>query len=111
MLAKWVWRFGREVDSLRRRVIVAKYKVDDKTLIWNCYSSIADSSFIKGVRSLYKEGSNSATLLEEGMRIVIGSGTRVDLWTTKIWDDKSLKDAFPRCHALAMKKKGCYYIL
>ncbi|KAK3199152.1 hypothetical protein Dsin_022567 [Dipteronia sinensis] len=47
MLAKWIWRFGKENDALWRRVIVAKYGIQENRLIWSLNNSPDDSFFVK----------------------------------------------------------------
>ena len=33
LLAKWVWRFGKEEDTLWRKVVCTEYKVKPRSLI------------------------------------------------------------------------------
>ncbi|KAK2654441.1 hypothetical protein Ddye_014297 [Dipteronia dyeriana] len=35
LLAKWIWRFGREEISLWKKVFCAKYNVPSNSLVWN----------------------------------------------------------------------------
>ncbi|KAK2639091.1 hypothetical protein Ddye_026886 [Dipteronia dyeriana] len=78
MLAKWIWRFGREKDALWRRE----------------------------VRSPFEEGSPTAKIITEGFSTVVGKVDRADFWTKLKWDSRSLREAFPRVFALASKKSG-----
>ncbi|KAK2639898.1 hypothetical protein Ddye_027693 [Dipteronia dyeriana] len=68
MLVKWVWRFGRENSSLWKRVVCAKYGIDETRLKWNWQSSGVASPFIKVVARLYRVGSDFAWILEENLK-------------------------------------------
>ncbi|KAK3219198.1 hypothetical protein Dsin_013168 [Dipteronia sinensis] len=35
-----------------------------------------------------------------------GCGDQANFWTAMLWDNKPLVEAFPRCYAIAIKKKG-----
>ncbi|KAK2660961.1 hypothetical protein Ddye_007494 [Dipteronia dyeriana] len=78
MLAKWVWRYGK-----------------DKDLLWR-----------KAVSSLFKERSQSRRIMDEGLKIVVGNGESVNFWSDVWCDNLALKDRFPRIFALAVKKVG-----
>ncbi|KAK3206436.1 hypothetical protein Dsin_020482 [Dipteronia sinensis] len=86
--------------------MVAKYKIQESSLLWTWNFTTKDSFFVKAVNCLLKTGSSSAKLVDEGFRVVVGKGDRSDFWNAIKWDSKSLKDAFPRIHALAVKKYG-----
>ncbi|KAK2652739.1 hypothetical protein Ddye_012595 [Dipteronia dyeriana] len=47
LLAKWIWQFGKEDDSLWKNVICAKYGIPIYGLRWNWYSSASDTYFVK----------------------------------------------------------------
>ncbi|KAK2656705.1 hypothetical protein Ddye_009757 [Dipteronia dyeriana] len=106
ILAKWVWRFGTERGALWGKVIVAKYRINGNQLLWFGSLSPTDSFFVKAVNNLWKEGSISAVLIEEGFGVVIGKEDRADFWNDIKWNSRSLKAAFPRVFALAAKKNG-----
>ncbi|KAK3226757.1 hypothetical protein Dsin_006619 [Dipteronia sinensis] len=106
MLAKWIWHFGREKEALWRRVIVVKYRIQESSLLWKWNFTTKDSFFVKAVNCMLKTESPSAKLVDEGFRVVVGKGDRANFWNEIKWDSKSLKDAFPRIYALAVKKCG-----
>ncbi|KAK3213095.1 hypothetical protein Dsin_017801 [Dipteronia sinensis] len=83
LLAKWIWRFGSEVNSLWRRVICAKYGVSMEALKWDWNGGCCSSPFIKAVASLLIEGS------------CFGEG-----------ENGQLKSACPRIYALSIHKQG-----
>ncbi|KAK3219671.1 hypothetical protein Dsin_013641 [Dipteronia sinensis] len=58
------------------------------------------------VHSLFAEGSRSKKILTNGLKVVVGNGERIRLWSELIWDSKPLKMAFPRIYALSQAKKG-----
>ncbi|KAK2648316.1 hypothetical protein Ddye_015805 [Dipteronia dyeriana] len=104
LLAKWVWRFGKEESPLWKRVICAKYGVLMNALCWNWNGGPSSSFFMKAIGSLFSQGSKTAKILQEGLRVIVGCGNKASLW----WDIKvegvPLKEAFPRIFALAINK-------
>ena len=79
LLAKWIWRFGREEDSLWRLVICEKYGVDKSSLWWDWQVSKSASQFVRAVSSLFKEVSRTSMVIKEGFRVVLGNGERFRL--------------------------------
>ncbi|KAK3219375.1 hypothetical protein Dsin_013345 [Dipteronia sinensis] len=55
MLAKWIWRFGNEVEALWRQVVCAKYSVESRNLVWDWNGGHSASQFIKSVGGLMEE--------------------------------------------------------
>ncbi|KAK3220075.1 hypothetical protein Dsin_014045 [Dipteronia sinensis] len=106
LLAKLVWRFGREVSSLWKGVICAKYDLSEKGLRWDWKVPNSGSFFVKAIQSLFETSSETASLLQEGLKVVVGNGERARLWTDLLWDSIPLKSAFPRIFALAAIKDG-----
>ncbi|KAK3229124.1 hypothetical protein Dsin_001005 [Dipteronia sinensis] len=104
LLVKWIWRFEKEDQSLWRRVICSKYKVDEISLYWNWHES--KFTFVKSIETLLKVGSQTCRMIKEGFQTVVGSGNRADLWSDIFCDGRPLNVAFPRCFALAVKKSG-----
>ncbi|KAK3218153.1 hypothetical protein Dsin_012123 [Dipteronia sinensis] len=83
----WVrWEGGWVEDkSLWKRLISAKYGVM-YSLSWNWKEAPNLSAFVKAVRSLFKEGSDTYGILNEGLKIVIGNGERASFWID-LWKD------------------------
>ncbi|KAK0599556.1 hypothetical protein LWI29_006326 [Acer saccharum] len=106
LLAKWVWRFGREESSLRKRVICAKYGVAANAISWNWNGGAQCSSFIKATGGLFEQGSTIAKVLEEGIQVIVGSGDRARLWEDIRIEGVRLKEAFPRIFSLTSNKSG-----
>ncbi|KAK3220872.1 hypothetical protein Dsin_014842 [Dipteronia sinensis] len=106
LLAKWVWRFGLEDISLWRRVICAKYGVPLDVLRWDWNCGACSSWFIKTVGTLFLDGSNSAQVLKEGLRVIVGRGDRARFWSDVMVGGSPLKYAFPRIYTLAVDKLG-----
>ncbi|KAK3206960.1 hypothetical protein Dsin_021006 [Dipteronia sinensis] len=106
LLAKWVWRFGKEENSLWRRVICAKYGIPCGTITWDWKSSESASFFVKTVSSLYSAGSLTEKFLKDGLKIIIGNGRRANFWNEPWGKELPLKFSFPRIFALAVDKSG-----
>ncbi|KAK4849560.1 hypothetical protein QYF36_026099 [Acer negundo] len=62
------------------------------------------SFFVKSVHSLLKAGSSSARVIDEGFVAVVVRGDRANFWSDIKVDGRLLKEAFPRCFALAVNK-------
>ena len=76
LLSKWIWRFGRKEESLWKKIICAKYDVQQKSLFWKWNVSSSFSPLVKVVRSLFREGSLTGKILEEGFKVVVGCSDR-----------------------------------
>ncbi|KAK3231829.1 hypothetical protein Dsin_003710 [Dipteronia sinensis] len=106
LLAKWVWRFRMETDSLWRRVICARYRIPNSDLTWDWKAGSCASPFIKTIASLFVEGTPSCRILKEGLRVVIGKSKRAKFWEATIGESSFLKEMCPRIYALAVQKHG-----
>ncbi|KAK3180974.1 hypothetical protein Dsin_033048, partial [Dipteronia sinensis] len=102
VLAKWVWRFGRENSSLWKRVICTEYGPNINDLQWDWQASISAFISLNGGEAFIEECCSSQTL-QDGLRVV-GDGERVRFWSELLHDSSPLKKAFPRIHALASNK-------
>ncbi|KAK3219011.1 hypothetical protein Dsin_012981 [Dipteronia sinensis] len=71
LLAKWFWMFDYEDSSSWKRVVCAKYMIEEERLLWDWQSSIATSFLVKAVANLYKPGSRSVKIIKEGVKVVI----------------------------------------
>ncbi|KAK3227947.1 hypothetical protein Dsin_007809 [Dipteronia sinensis] len=105
-LAKWVWRFGKERGSLWKKVICAKYGIHSSSLLWKWNVPSLASPFAKAVSSLFMDGSLSAKILEDGLKVVVGSSARVCFWNDVWWGEVPFKETFPRIFALSTQKRG-----
>ncbi|KAK3231468.1 hypothetical protein Dsin_003349 [Dipteronia sinensis] len=79
-----VWRFGKKDSTLWKKVLCAKYTVSLSSLHWNLKGGPSSSFFVKVVGGLLEEGKQSAKILGEGMRVVIGRGDRASLESIKV---------------------------
>ncbi|KAK2662356.1 hypothetical protein Ddye_000930 [Dipteronia dyeriana] len=99
-----MWRFGREVKTLWRIVVCSKYGLDEAYLFWSIKDIKKASFFMKSIESLLKDGSLTAKVINGGFTVVIGNGEMVNFWSKIKVDDRRLKEAFLRCHVLAVVK-------
>ncbi|KAK2652425.1 hypothetical protein Ddye_012281, partial [Dipteronia dyeriana] len=72
LLAKWVWHFGVEEASLRKRMLCTKYGIPLNSLKWNWDGSPWSSDFIKAVGGLFRSRSKTTKILEDGLRVIVG---------------------------------------
>ncbi|KAK2637633.1 hypothetical protein Ddye_025428 [Dipteronia dyeriana] len=54
LLAKWIWHFGCEANSLWKKILCVKYGVEPSKLSWNWSSKVETSPFMNNVRSLFE---------------------------------------------------------
>ncbi|KAK3219242.1 hypothetical protein Dsin_013212 [Dipteronia sinensis] len=106
LLAKWVWRFGTEDKALWRRLICARYRILDTKLLWDWNCNNSASTFVKAVAGLFGEGTTSNRVLKEGLKIVIGDGSKANFWDMSSEDTIKIKVTCPRVYALAVRKHG-----
>ncbi|KAK3182841.1 hypothetical protein Dsin_030127 [Dipteronia sinensis] len=105
-LAKWVWRFGFEVFPLWRKFICAKYRIDEKKMLWDWQCPIAAFFFVKVVANLFKPESRSTKIIKKEITVVVGIGSKVRLWHGIMVETVPLKKAFLIVYALASDKNG-----
>ncbi|KAK2635516.1 hypothetical protein Ddye_030308 [Dipteronia dyeriana] len=73
---------------------------------WTWKGTKTASFFVRSIESLLKAGSRSAKVIEEGFVTIVGNGNRANFWIDLLMDGWPLKEAFPRCFALATMKSG-----
>ncbi|KAK3206774.1 hypothetical protein Dsin_020820 [Dipteronia sinensis] len=105
-LAKWMWRFGSEFDSLWRTVLCKKYGIRKESPLWEWIPNMNASSFVKAIGSLLASGSKTKKVIKEGSKVIIGDGNKADFWSFRIGDNSQLKSSCPRIYALANNKAG-----
>ncbi|KAK3188936.1 hypothetical protein Dsin_028497 [Dipteronia sinensis] len=103
LMAKWLWRYGSEEDSLWNMVLCAKYNLSANPLLWDCVKFRSGSSFVKNISRLYR----AANIVKNGLQMVIGRGDEIRLWQDVKWDSVPFMRAFPRIYVLASNKIGC----
>ncbi|GMJ07534.1 hypothetical protein HRI_004422600 [Hibiscus trionum] len=103
MLNKWVWRYGCERSSLWRKIVDAKYGMDSSRLIPSATIGKRTSRIWKDIT---KPLSNVNDKFTKSIRLITGDGTSIDFWNDYWTDFNSLREAFPRIYAVAIKKDG-----
>ncbi|KAK2637401.1 hypothetical protein Ddye_032193 [Dipteronia dyeriana] len=76
LLAKWLWRFGREEDSLWKMMLCAKYKLDPNLLLWDCDKFKSGSIFVKNINRLFFDEQRDVNIVKNGFSVVIGGGDK-----------------------------------
>lgn len=94
---KWLWRFDLERVSFWRRVLIAKYVLDDQEWITKIYG---ESHWV-GLWWLISLGSD---YFRTRILIKVGDGRKTSLWTDWWCGDVVLKDMFPDLFVLARNK-------
>ncbi|KAL4333365.1 hypothetical protein GQ457_07G003570 [Hibiscus cannabinus] len=103
MLNKWIWRYGGESSSLWRKVVDAKYDYDPLSLCPKVRYGNNISWLWKNIsRPLF----SSTDVLSKNLRFVLGNGETIDFWNGHWTEVPSLKLAFPRVYAIALRKEG-----
>ncbi|KAK2640108.1 hypothetical protein Ddye_027903 [Dipteronia dyeriana] len=106
LLAKWIWLFKKEKSSLWKKVLCVIYKCSTNDLTWDWKDNSPASNFVEAVQSLLEEGSKSAVILKDGLKVVVGSGDRARVWTDAWCDSTPLRYSFPRIYVLSNNKEG-----
>ncbi|KAK3221693.1 hypothetical protein Dsin_008718 [Dipteronia sinensis] len=96
LLAKWVQRYGRKDKPLWKRVISAKYGAKVDKLNWNREAGSSASHFVKAVGGLLMDWTITAKIIKGGLRVVVGSGNKVNFWSDVWREELPLKVTFPR---------------
>jgi hypothetical protein len=106
LLAKWIWRFGREESTLWKKVLCAKYGLGSSPLKWDGLRVKHGSSFFFAVCRFFVDDHRAYNIVSQGFQVVVGCGHRVQLWKEICWDSVPLQATFPRIFALASNKVG-----
>ncbi|KAK2648873.1 hypothetical protein Ddye_016362 [Dipteronia dyeriana] len=106
LLAKWIWRFGKEHYSLWKKVICGKYGLGGNGIVWDGVDLKSCSSFVKTVSRLLNDSQRTHKIIKEGFQVIVGSGEGIRFWKDLRWDLVPMMNAFPRVYALASNKNG-----
>ncbi|KAK2665233.1 hypothetical protein Ddye_003807 [Dipteronia dyeriana] len=96
LLAKWVWCYGYEIDSLWKKVLCAKYGMDLLGLKWICVNKSQFSFFVNTIDRLFGHGSSTTNYMLQSFHAIIVKGDRAKFWFDSFWNYISLKEAFPK---------------
>ncbi|GMI75505.1 hypothetical protein like AT4G29090 [Hibiscus trionum] len=110
LLNKWLWRFSTDKECLWRKVIVAKYKLEDHCLIPNRLPEKAGSWVWKNITTPLQSSNDRFT---SNLRWALGDGSSIRFWIDYWTEVSSLKVAFPMIFKLALKSSGvvCEFVV
>ena len=80
LMAKWVWRFGKDHSSLWKKVVCSKYGLKNDGLVWEGLELKSPSHFVKTINGLLRRDNDHTRLLKTtfkwwlGQVIRLGSG-------------------------------------
>ncbi|KAB2615114.1 ribonuclease H protein [Pyrus ussuriensis x Pyrus communis] len=94
LLAKWLWRFPKEPNSLWHKVIRSKYGLQDNG--WNANPPLRGSS-----RSPWKDISCGLQSFLQCCKFEVSNGERVRCWEDGWLEGGPLKEQFPRLFLLS----------
>ncbi|XP_009335445.1 uncharacterized protein LOC103928158 [Pyrus x bretschneideri] len=94
LLAKWLWRFPKEPNSLWHKVIRSKYGLQDNG--WNANPPLRGSS-----RSPWKDISCGLQSFLQCCKFEVGNGERVRFWEDGWLEGGPLKEQYPRLFLLS----------
>ncbi|KAK3224465.1 hypothetical protein Dsin_011490 [Dipteronia sinensis] len=106
LLAKWIWRFGWEENTLWKRVLCAKYGMNIRDLRWEWNITSNPSHLVSSVSKLHQENVQIYNIITNGFKVVVGNGERARFWKDIYWQFQPLEKAFPRVFSLAKNKMG-----
>ncbi|KAK2662363.1 hypothetical protein Ddye_000937 [Dipteronia dyeriana] len=105
-IAKWLWRFRREDQSLWKIVLCVKYGLNPSLIFLDGQGVKNGSYFFKAVSSLLRAEHRAFNIIKIGFQAVCGNGERLRLWHYIVWDSVPLKGAVPRIFTLSSNKEG-----
>lgn len=96
LLAKWLWRFAKELDSLCHLVISSKY----------AFLPFGWDSILNGIILLFCLWRiiEKSTLFFKHIRYELGRGDRIRFWEDVLWGDTLLSLKFRRVYLVSRKK-------
>ncbi|CAL5410995.1 unnamed protein product [Camellia sinensis] len=106
LLLKWWWKFGTQINSLWRRALCSKYKIDEAC--WNPPGSFSykHSRVWKDILSIGNHCNNIFNFYVDNCQIKVGDGNRIKFWHDKWCGNTCLKNDFPLISNLSTDKDG-----
>lgn len=107
MFCKWTLRFASEKAALWKKVLVAKYGVDNLGR-WKLGNRAAreDSSVVRAISKLGNGEHGIGAAFKDGHRNLVGNGNRDSFWKDSWVGERTLSDVFPRLFRAA-NEQGC----
>ncbi|OMO91306.1 reverse transcriptase [Corchorus capsularis] len=106
LLKKWVWRFGNEKDSLWRKIIVEKGKLNPLDLQPRLESASKCSPIWKNILIHRRHEQNDLVSLSYGMALIVGNGKNIKFCYDHWIGDRPLNIQFPRIFSLVTNKEA-----
>lgn len=95
LLLKWWWRFGMEKDALWRKVIVAKYKLEEGS--WSLNREINNKMSIlwKDIILVHERQPNMFSKFVENVKFKVGDGRNILFWKDNWLNESCLVVLYP----------------
>ncbi|EOY07997.1 Uncharacterized protein TCM_022315 [Theobroma cacao] len=106
LLNKWLWRYGSEMGSLWREVIVKKVGGNLINLIPEMSANKRVSTVWKNIIKPLSPTNDFSLQVSTDMQLVVGDGSRILFWADRWTDGGILKDLYPIIFALVRNKDG-----
>ncbi|XP_028088670.1 uncharacterized protein LOC114289202 [Camellia sinensis] len=104
-LAKWLWRFGAESNTLWKRILCSKYG----SMGGNCLPIMTlTSNYSKIWTRIISRGQSNPQLLSvflDNNQVVVGNGSRIHFWTDYWMGPCCVKNEFPRLFSLSTENE------
>ncbi|XP_019257785.1 PREDICTED: uncharacterized protein LOC109236002 [Nicotiana attenuata] len=98
LLMKWLWRFGREDETLWRQVIIEKYGLEGQW-IPRAVTTTYGVSVWRSIRAYWP-------LFAENISIVVGNGRKTSFWNDNWLGHGPLKDLFSDMKVLSLNNEA-----
>lgn len=105
LILKWWWRFGVERNSLWRKVICSKYKLDVISWLPSSAPNRALSILWKDIVFVGQRDENLFRLFWSNVKISVGNGRSIRFWHDVWVGDAALHSVFPRIFNVCSQKQ------
>ena len=106
LLNKWIWRFRKEQDALRRSVITTKYRGNPNDLIPPYGITRRFSNMWRNITRPLSLSNDFFPFMSSGLGFSLGDGSNINFWSDEWIAGIMLKSMFSRVFASAMNKVG-----
>ncbi|XP_028075536.1 uncharacterized protein LOC114277790 [Camellia sinensis] len=106
LLLKWWWKFGNQVNALRRRAICSKYKIEEKCWHPPLRSHYKRSRMWTDIISIGAYSRNIFNFYLDNCLLKVENGSIIRFWHDKWCGGLYFKSEFPLLYNLSTDKKG-----
>lgn len=107
LLLKWAWKFGTDIESLWRRVVIAKRNLEESSLFFHKTNAPAGgwSKLMGDIFKVLSDDDMISLSFRNSLLVIIDDGKHTNLWNDSWATNEPLNISFPRIFAICENKE------